>query len=197
MLHISFISTRSTCRLRTHCPSSLPRAAARSTDPAATMRFSRHRYDANATADELAASGSSRSDPEQLILPNSAEKIITLKDAAQRLGPALPSAGSQAQPDADDVGADPACRRGSRQAAGERDGASADATARADYFSVCSGGAASASGPSDLVPPLDYDLDRLRKSLPPNRSRQNPCPISGARLGACRRQSPRSGAAQG
>ena len=106
-----------------------------------------------------------------LIPADQHEKIAALKDAAQTLGPALHPPRQQPAPsDQDNVGAIQRAAEDLAQAAGNTTGASADAARHvSDLLKRLAGGDASvrARAEAALVPPLNYDLDRLRKSLAP------------------------------
>ena len=105
-----------------------------------------------------------------LIPADQHEKIAALKDAAQTLGPALHPQGQPAPTDQDNVGAIRRAAEDLAQAAGNTTGASADAARHvSELLKRLAGGDASvrARAEAALVPPLNYDLDRLRKSLAP------------------------------
>ena len=99
------------------------------------------------------------------------EKIDALHDAAQRLGTALhPQRKQPAPTDQDNVAAIQRAAADLAQAARGKTGANADATRHvSDLLRRLAGADASvrAKAEAALVPPLSYDLDRLRKSLAP------------------------------
>ena len=106
-----------------------------------------------------------------LIPADQHEKITALKDAAQTLGPALlPQRQQPAPSDQDTVGAIKRAAEDLTQAAGNTTGASADAARDvSELLKRLAGRDASVRARADaaLVPSLNYDLDRLRKSLAP------------------------------
>ncbi|MGA9089059.1 MAG: MMPL family transporter [Bradyrhizobium sp.] len=99
------------------------------------------------------------------------EKIDALHDAAQRLGTARhPQRKQPAPTDQDNVAAIQRAAADLAQAARGKTGANADATRHvSDLLRRLAGVDASvrAKAEAALVPPLSYDLDRLRKSLAP------------------------------
>ena len=99
------------------------------------------------------------------------EKIAALKAASQRLGAALASQRQQPAPsDQDNVAAIRRAAEDLAQAAGHATGPSADAARQvSDLLKRLASADASvrAKAEAALVPPLTYDLDRLRKSLAP------------------------------
>ena len=105
-----------------------------------------------------------------LIPADQREKIAALKDAAQRLGRALLPQGQPAPSDQDNVSAIRRTAEDLAKAAGNATGAGADAARHvSDLLNRLAGGDAGvrAKAEAALVPPLNYDLDRLRKSLAP------------------------------
>ena len=99
------------------------------------------------------------------------EKITALKGAAQALGSALHPQGQPTAPsDQETVGAIQSAAEDLAQAADNTTGASADAARQvSELLKRLASGDASVRARADaaLVPPLNYDLDRLRKSLAP------------------------------
>jgi hypothetical protein len=99
------------------------------------------------------------------------QKIAALKQASQRLGPALNPANSVAAPsDQQNVAAIQSAAEELSKAAGNGNGAEADAARHvADLLRRLAGADAGSRTKAEaaLVPPLTYDLDRLRKSLAP------------------------------
>jgi uncharacterized protein len=130
------------------------------------------------------------------------QKIAALRDASQRLGTALNPAKVQPAPsDQEIIAALQSTAEDLSKAAGNETGPAAESARHVSGLLKRLAGADSglrAKAEAAIVPPLIYDLDRLRKKpCPANGDDQDVATGSGARLGIARRQGPRPGRAEG